>query len=129
MKISKDKWGMGLSFLCICHCILTPIVIVLFGAGLFTSWLASEWIHALLVLPILLLIGTSIIPAYLRFRHRIPLAMAGAGVLLIGVSFLFHGLLETAFAVPGALMIFIAHYRNARLAHCGHTELKRPALN
>ena len=118
LKTRKDTLGMWMSGLCIVHCIVTPILVVSLGAGLAISWLASEWVHVLLFIPILFLVATSIVPTFANFQYWPGFLLAIAGLLSLAASFAFHGWLEEFLAVAGGTCVFVAHYLNARFLRC-----------
>ncbi|MGX5915202.1 MerC family mercury resistance protein [Aliidiomarina sp. Khilg15.8] len=109
---------MALSTLCFIHCVLAPALMLVLGTGLLTSWLASEWFHGILMIPIILLICTSIVPVFARTGVKTPFLLGSGGLFLFLVSFLFHGWQEFVLAGLAAGLIFRAHWSNARLVNC-----------
>jgi hypothetical protein len=113
------RFGMGLSVLCLLHCIALPWLLTSLPIAVLAALPAglreNAWVHAALIAPVLLVSG----PVLLRGRP-------GAGQsLLVVVAFaaLIGGLLvasetgEQALTVGGTLMLLAAHWRRLRKAH------------
>ena len=113
--VNKDKLGMFLSGLCIIHCLLTPLTLLLLGSSALLGWFASEWIHVALYLPVVLLVLISIIPTCIHLKAYRLLFLAAAGLIAMTVSFGFHGAAELVLSIVGAACIFTAHFMNLRL--------------
>jgi len=111
----KDLLGVFSSGLCLCHCLLTPLLLalgVLGGAG---ALLESEWLHGLLLVPMLMLAALSLPDGWRLHRNRWPLGFAVLGFLLLFVSFASEALLETLLAVSASLLVATAHLLNRQL--------------
>ncbi len=111
----KDLIAAYLSGLCILHCLLTPILLALGGAGLLGHWLGAEWVHFVLIVPVLVLVGWSLPAA--RHRHQQPaplwLGVTGAGLMLL--SLLVPAALEPWLAVSAGTLLIAAHLFNRHL--------------
>ena len=129
--IKMDKAAIGLSMLCIAHCLLTPIAIVMLPA-LGATFLDDERFHYVLLF---LVIPTSIFSLGLgcRKHERREILMFGLFGLLLMSLILIVGedvlgeLGEKISTILGALIIAFAHVRNFRACqdrHCGTTEKK-----
>ncbi|MCH8492140.1 MAG: MerC domain-containing protein [Idiomarina sp.] len=114
LRASKDKIGMFLSGLCLGHCLLTPIAMLIFGSGAILGWFASEWVHVALYLPVVLLVAISIVPNCVHLKAYRLLTLSLAGLLLMTISFGFHGAAEVVLSVGGASCVFAAHFINLR---------------
>ena len=114
--IKLDKAAIGLSFLCVVHCLLTPIAIVMLPA-LGATFLEDERFHYVLLF---LVLPTSILSLGLGCRKH-----GHFEILLIGLFGLFLLFLiiilgeellgetgEKVSTVAGALIIALAHIRN-----------------
>lgn len=109
-----DKAGMSLSFLCLIHCLLFPIIVLLIPA--MESWLfynetLVHWILLGLALPV----------SALAFGHAVlhhadwmtaVLGALGLAMLILGVTHVFGHASEIYLTVPGAFILFAAHLRN-----------------
>ncbi|MEM1412610.1 MAG: MerC domain-containing protein [Pseudomonadota bacterium] len=122
-----DRTAIGLSALCIVHCLALPLLIVLLPS-LAALPFADERFHLLLVF---LVVPTSAIALFMgcrRHRDRSVLAWGLTGVVILLLTALYgHDLVgevgERAFTVLGAVMVAIGHIRNFRLCRsdaCAH---------
>jgi hypothetical protein len=113
------RLGMGLSALCLVHCLALPWLLaslpVIALAALPEALRDSEWLHAALLAPIMLVSG----PILLR---RSPPASRVA-LVLVAFSALFSGLFvgseigEQALTVIGAALLLGAHWTVMHSAH------------
>lgn len=113
------RFGMGLSALCLVHCLVLPWLLtglpVVMLAALPGSVRDNEWLHAVLILPVLLVSG----PVLLRGapgRWQSGLA-AAAFAVLIGALFVDGETTERALTIMGAGMLTAAHWLRLRRAH------------
>ncbi len=119
MKIASpakafDISAIGLSGLCLIHCLVLPVVAV--ALPYLGGWSKAEWVHILFVA---LAAPISAIALFRRAAKRPPaslLLLAAAGLLLLALGAL--GLpdhaLETPFSVMGGLLLAAAHTWNLR---------------
>lgn len=115
----KDITGAVLSFLCICHCVLVPIAIMVGGTGAVLSVMGDESVHLMLIVPVFIVGVLSFPPGIKAHGSYTPAITGGIGFLLL----LFEESIEfgnsevMGLAVPllaGALLGF-AHLRNRHL--------------
>lgn len=116
-----DISAIGLSALCLVHCLALPILAV--SLPLLGSWARAEWVHVVFVAfaaPIALL-------AMVDFRARRLSSVGLAGLALAGLSLMLAGALEVPslawerpLTVIGGLLLATAHALNWRRAHAGH---------
>ena len=127
--IKMDKAAIGLSMLCIAHCLLTPIAIVMLPA-LGATFLDDERFHyALLFLVIPISMFSLGIGCRKHGRREILLfGLVGISImsliLIIGEDVLGE-LGESMLTILGALIVAFAHVRNFRACqniHCSTTE-------
>jgi hypothetical protein len=112
-RFSLDLLGISASALCAIHCAIFPILF-LFG------FIGADVAHNHKVENYILLgsavVGMlSLLPAYLRHKKMLPLAILLLGLALIGISRLVHA--ETFFTVAGACLVAGAHYLNWKISH------------
>ncbi len=118
-----DVVAMGLSFLCLIHCLATPFVLI---AWPFFGFQQHDLFH--LIMAILLL--SLALVAFLRgYRHHKNLRVVILGAM--GVGFLFLGLfvgeapltsvltMEAAITIVGSLLLIFAHTLNLK-GHRAH---------
>lgn len=113
----KDLLGALTSALCICHCLLTPILIGFGVTGLLADSLTAEWLHLALLGPILLLLLTSLPSAHCRHGNALPLSLAITGISLLVTSLFIHGKIELLLSLSGGLLMIAAHLLNRHLLH------------
>lgn len=113
------RFGMGLSALCLVHCLALPWLLaslpVLLPAAIPEAFRDNEWLHAALILPVLLVSG----PVLLRDN---PGAWK-TGLVLTAFAALIGGLFvgsetgEQALTVTGAALLLAAHWARLRRGH------------
>lgn len=113
------RLGMGLSALCLIHCLALPWLLASLPlvtlAAMPEALRESEWLHAGLIGPVLMVSG----PALLRGRPR----RSQTGLALAGFAALIGGLLvasemgERALTVTGATLLMAAHGARLRSRH------------
>jgi hypothetical protein len=124
---TMDRSAVGLSVLCIAHCLIVPFVVTMVPS-LAAYWFAGENLHLMLLY---LVLPTTIVGIGLgcrRHRSYGILFWAGSGPLLLVFAFLFgHNLFgeaaERLLTVVGAGCVMIAHIQNFRLCRscdCEH---------
>ncbi|MDB2416270.1 MerC domain-containing protein [Pseudomonadales bacterium] len=124
---TMDRSAVGLSVLCIAHCLIVPFVVTMVPS-LAAYWFAGENLHLMLLY---LVLPTTIVGIGLgcrRHRSYGILFLAVSGPLLLVFAFLFgHNLFgeaaERLLTVVGAGCVMIAHIQNFRLCRscdCEH---------
>lgn len=117
MQRAMDATAMGLSGLCIIHCLGLPLIAA--ALPLAAQWAEAEWVHGLLVAlaapAALLAIGPSLSqrPAPWMIVILALLGLSG----LVSALFIENETSETALSVIGALLLATAHILNWRRAH------------
>lgn len=110
-----DGLAIGASFLCLAHCLLLPLALLLLpmlAAFLALPEAFHAWVFALAV-------PTSLVALRTGWRHhgeRGPALLAGAGLLLLGAGLFLaptHAM-ETGLTVVGSLLLALGHVRNWR---------------
>lgn len=116
-----DKVGIGLSLLCLLHCLMLPLVILSLPM-MARFYLGNALVHlglALIILPVGLM---SFIKGYLHHRSLRPLTI-GAGALMIialapfAVHVLGWNLPEASMMIFGSITLIVAHLMNRRSCH------------
>ena len=122
MKVTQeysDKTAISLSLICLAHCLLVPILLVLFS-GYVTLSYNNELIHYLLLL---LAIPVSLYALFRGMRNHSKLIFFVIG--LLGITALIFAVTigtaiwgefgEKLFTTIGASLIVFAHYKNYKL--------------
>jgi hypothetical protein len=112
----KDKLGIFFSSLCLCHCLLTPLLILLMGTNLFLGALEAEWVHKLLLLPVLVFALSSIPRRWLATRSQWLLILAGTGFMTIITAQFNHGVNEVWLTMLGTICLISAHFLSLKRA-------------
>lgn len=121
MQRVLDATGVGLSALCLIHCLILPIaasVLPLLGVVAETEWV--HWAFVALAAPVGIL-------AIRPFLYRRPINWIAPVTVCLGISLLFIGALDfpnhewgAGFTVVGALSLSSAHIYNWRNRHRIH---------
>ena len=118
-QYAGDRVAIGLSAVCILHCLALPLVLVLFPSLALVS-LDDELFHHLMLFAVL---PVSVVTLILGYRHHNEKSVFLIGLLglavLTGIAFVDHDHFghwgETVFTVTGSLILAYAHLRNARM--------------
>jgi hypothetical protein len=110
---------MGLSALCLLHCLALPWLLASLPAAMLAALPEAvrdhEWFHAALIAPVLLVSGTVLLRAAPgRLRTTLVLAAFAA---LIGALFAASEAGEQALTVIGAALLMAAHWQRLRQRH------------
>jgi hypothetical protein len=84
--------------------------------------LESEWVHKLLLLPVLLIAAMSLPKRYILTRNQTMLGLAVVGIsAIIGAQF-FHGTPEVVLTMIGSIGIIGAHLLSLKLLKKGNSS-------
>ncbi|QCI80343.1 MerC domain-containing protein [Hankyongella ginsenosidimutans] len=110
------RLGMGLSALCLIHCIALPWLLaslpVVVLATLPEAVRHNEWLHAALILPVVLVSG----PVLLRAKPgkaRVLLVLVALALLFVGL-FVEVEALEQIITITGAMLLLLGHWAAMR---------------
>ncbi|WP_397404697.1 MerC domain-containing protein [Phenylobacterium sp.] len=131
-----DGSAIGLSGLCLAHCLLLPVAAALLPV--LGAWAEAEWVHGLFVVVAVPLSGLAMLPRANRQRRSgavLCLAVCGLTLLLSGAFIAATEEAETTMTVAGSLCLAGAHLwnwlRRARAAEAGcaagHRDGARPS--
>lgn len=118
-QATLDKSAIGLSFLCLAHCLILPIITILLPTVLALP-LEGELFHQVLLFAIVPLSTVALMMGCRKHRTWSVLAWGGAGLIVLIFAALFgHDLFgETGekFATAiGSALIILSHIKNYRL--------------
>jgi hypothetical protein len=107
-----DGLAVGLSALCLAHCLLLPVlagVIPLFGTLVHTPW-----VHAVLFATATPLSIWVLGKGWQAHRQIMPVAVGITGLVLLGLGMMHstHMMSERMASVSGALLLAVAHGAN-----------------
>lgn len=113
----RDTLGIFVSGLCLLHCLVTPLLLTLVGLGVLGALQEDQFLHLLLLVPVLILALASF-PVSCRRHQRYAVMITGfsGALLLIGALYL-EGIWELLASVLGAGLLVIAHWVNRRLTY------------
>lgn len=112
-SLGLDGLGLGLSSLCLGHCLLLPLAAA--GLPLLGAWAESHWVHVALVLIAAPVAGLSLFLSK-PGQPRTPAVMGagGAGLALLVFGAFGPEAAEHAATIAGSLMLALAHGLNWR---------------
>ena len=122
-----DKTAIALSVICIVHCTVLPVLLILlppvsaflsFNDELFHLWLLAA------VIPISLL---AIMTGYVHHKngHVIMIGLLGLTLLILAVVFghdILGGYGEVVLTIAGSVVIAYSHYQNFRQRRLAHNN-------
>ncbi|WP_338294576.1 MerC domain-containing protein [Planctobacterium marinum] len=117
----RDIIGTILSSLCIIHCVLSAVLLLLGGTGLVSATWHSSEIHLIFFLPVLLVATLSFPHAKRQHGNNQPLVYGVIGMALLTISLMLEliwhlHVLETILTVIGGGILIYAHQMNRRLS-------------
>jgi hypothetical protein len=112
----KDKLGIFFASLCLCHCLLTPALVLLMGTNVFLGHLGAEWVHKLLLLPVLIIALSSIPRRWLVTRNHWLLILTSSGFVTIISAQFNHGANEVWLTLLGSICLIGAHFLSLTLS-------------
>ncbi|MCP5179990.1 MAG: MerC domain-containing protein [Pseudomonadales bacterium] len=115
-----DRGAVGVSLLCMVHCLLLPLLAVLFPLGVFATLAENHWHWLFLALAApLSILAVLRLPPHARNLYFIGGASCGITLLTAGVLTHEH-VWQVALSVAGAICLACAHLYNLyRLRHSG----------
>lgn len=114
-----DHVSIGLSALCVLHCLATPLLLVLLPS-LSALHLDSEAFHSGLLLGVIPISLFSLMMGCKRHKFYRVLLLGGCGLLFMVAALFMEGfqngeLLEKILTIVGAGILALGHYLNFRL--------------
>lgn len=108
-----DRLAIGLSGLCVVHCIVTTVLLAMLSAA--GGMLGAPWIHEL-GLSLAMIIGAYALGrGILEHGFMMPSAVGGLGLGVMGGALTMpHDGAEAAFTIVGVLILALGHDLNRR---------------
>ncbi len=119
-----DLSAIGLSGLCLVHCLALPVLAVFLPV--FGAWSHAEWVHLLFAAMAVPLTGLALWRVHRRRPLPLPLrvlAVAGLAGLLAGAFGWPDAAVETPVTVAGSLMLVSTHVWNWRRMSHAHVHV------
>lgn len=111
-----DKSAIGLSGLCLLHCLLSTLLLAVLSAG-GTVWLGHNVHQVGLALAMALAIA-GLARGVMRHGRWLVVAVGGLGIVFMtGALIVVHGAGEVIFTMTGVALVGIAHVLNIRWMH------------
>ena len=120
----RDKIAVFLSGLCLVHCFALPVIMLLTGFSILGE-AHSEWVHAVLMVPILLLACYSLPKGWKRSGARRLIYCAIIGVYALLLALVLKERYELLFSLIGSLALVYAHLYSLRVSSqtpCDHSS-------
>jgi hypothetical protein len=106
-----DRMAIGLSGLCLVHCLATTVFLALVSAA--GGLLGSEWIHELGLGLAMIMGGISLGRGILEHGYSMPSAVGGLGLgVMTGALTLPHDGTEAVYTVVGVAILALGHRLN-----------------
>ncbi|HVF82913.1 MAG TPA: MerC domain-containing protein [Sphingomicrobium sp.] len=110
---SLDRLAIGLSTLCLVHCVATTVVIAMLSAA--GGWLGAEWVHEVGLLIAMGLGAFALGRGALEHGFIMPIAVGSMGLGVMGGALtLPHDGTEAAATMVGVLILALGHDLNRR---------------
>lgn len=121
LQLAMDKSAIGISFLCLAHCLLLPVLAIVVPTVLALP-LADELFHKVLLLIVVPISALALFLGCKQHKEWKVLAWGISGLLVLIFTGLFaHDLVgevgEKILTAVGSAMLIVCHYKNFRL--CG----------
>ena len=111
----KDFFGAFCSALCIVHCLITPVFLLIGISTTAIGFAETEWVHWALVMPAILFALWSL-PAGIKTHGSFkPIVFGAAGIILMLMSGFVEHRYESYLVVSAGLLLISAHLINRRL--------------
>ena len=116
-----DRGAVGLSMLCLVHCLAFPVVVMALpamGEVLPRQW----WVHPVIFALAVPLAAIALVRGWSDHRDRRPVLLGGIGLTLLGLGLLAAeaSAVEVLLTVTGGSVVAAAHLLNWRLGKHGH---------
>jgi hypothetical protein len=125
LQMLSDKLAIGFSMVCVVHCLVLPILLILLPpfSGLFA--LDDEMFHQWILYAVLPISIAALMMGYLRHRSYKVFVVVSIGLTLIILSTtLGHDVLgetgEVVLSILGSMIIAFGHFRNYQLSSARH---------
>lgn len=113
-----DRLGIFFSGLCFCHCLATPILIIVLGTNSFLSTMETELFHRLMLFPVLVMALHQGYYSWKNPRAKRSRILLTSGCILIITAQFFHGVEEVLFTVIGSITLICGHFFHLKHERC-----------
>lgn len=110
---SLDRLAIGLSGLCLAHCLATAVIVAFFASA--GGALLHPAVHEIGLILAMALGAFALVRGFLQHRHVMPLWVGCTGLgIMMGALSLPHDGSETLFTMLGVLVVALGHDLNRR---------------
>ena len=105
-----DKMGICASGICLIHCLVTPVLLLVFPTFQF-GFIGHESFHHYLTLTVVISIVFAVYPTCREHGHKDIIALAAAGVLSVVTALFLHEIsefLEQSLTILGSVFLIAA---------------------
>ena len=111
--VHLDRLAIGLSALCVVHCLFSVLLVVLLSGA--SSLVADPIVHRIGLGVAAVLAAVALRRGYAAHRARLPAAIGVTGIAIMALALLVpHGWAEVAMTVTGVVILALAHLMNTR---------------
>jgi hypothetical protein len=108
-----DRWAIGLSGLCVVHCLATAVFVALFASV--GGVLLSHEVHEVGLVIAVILAAVALGRGVLMHGYMLPAAIGGLGIgVMSGALTLDHGSGEVMYTLIGVALVALGHDLNRR---------------
>jgi hypothetical protein len=112
-RLELDRLAIGLSGLCVAHCVGTAVLVALASSA--GGLLGSEHVHEVGLFLAILLGAVALGRGILSHGYALPVAVGGLGLgVMVGAASLPHGTVETLWTLVGVGVLALGHDLNRR---------------
>ena len=120
LQATGDKMAIGLSLLCIAHCLLLPVALLLLPTATMLLALKNELVHGGILLSVIPVSLVALYFGYMKHQTKSLVALTLSGLLVLVCAFFTHDLIgdtgEIVLTVVGSILLAQGHLRNYRLS-------------
>ena len=114
MRKTLDKIGISLSFICLIHCLILPIVVGIFPV-LISFNIVNESFHSMLIWFVAPTATVSLIIGCMKHRYFEIMIIAFLGIIFLLFGIVLHDILEKIVTIFGGILLSTSHYLNYKL--------------
>lgn len=112
LSLALDKLGICTSFMCMAHCVATPLL-VLIGFDTALRLVGAHWLETALLSTALILGLLSFYLGYARHRqHHIPVLFIAGFLLVVNAEVIPTRWASLGISAAGAVILVYAHFQN-----------------
>ena len=123
-KAMGDKVAIGLSLLCLMHCLLLPVLLLVLPTATIVVALTNEFVHKAILFSVVPVSLAALYFGYRKHGSKALVVMGLMGLLLLLSAIFAHDLVghtgEIVLTVLGSVLLVVGHFRNYRLSRAAN---------